>query len=80
MHEAQTLTTATCNFNKTFKTEDDFTNPWQQSMDINKGEGFKFSGETDKLFNNKECCEQHAQQRTLEKGSKDVEKEEKMQH
>ena len=68
MCEAQTLANTTCNFNKTFKTEDDFTNPWQQSKDMNKE--LEFSRETDKLFNNGEHCEQYAQQCTLEKGIK----------
>ena len=48
--EAQTLANAMCNFNETFKTEDDFTNPWQQSMDINENKEFKFSRETEEFL------------------------------
>ena len=50
--KAQVLVDATCNFNDTFKTEENFTNPWQQSRAIN--EENEFSHETQRSFNDEE--------------------------
>ena len=61
MCKAQIVADAMCSFNEMFKTEENFTNPWQQSMDTNEDKEWEFSEETEALFNNKEHHEQHAQ-------------------
>ena len=77
--EAQTLADAMCNFNETFETKDNFTNPWQQSACVNENKELEFSRETDELFNDEEQHEQCAQQCTSQKGLKKHGKREKMQ-
>ena len=51
MCEAQTLADAMCDFNKTFKNEENFTNSWQQSHKDERCE--TFSDEIEELMNNK---------------------------
>ena len=70
MCEAQTLADVTCDFNETFKTEENFTNSWQQSIDTREEDKEEFGNKTNKSFNDKERHKQHAQQCTLEKGLK----------
>ena len=78
--EAQMLADAMCDFNETFKTEENFANSWQQSIDTGKEDKEEFSNKTNKLFNDKTKHEQHAQQHMLEKGLKMFGKKAKMQH
>ena len=54
-------------FNETFKMEEHFTNPWQQSPIEDKN---RFGNERDELFRDKEQHKQHA----LAKGLKTHEK------
>ena len=49
--EAQFLTEPMCDFNETFKREDNFTDFWWKTMDNNKG---GFGSETEELLANKE--------------------------
>ena len=78
MHEAQTLADAMCDFNDTFKMEENFTNLWQQSMDTKEESEPEFSEEIKEIVE-KEQCEQHAQQHVPEKGLKTSGKKGKMQ-
>ena len=64
-HEAQMLADVICDFNETFKNEENFTNLWQTSCEE---EDNNFSEEVNELFRDKTRHEQHAQQHTLEKG------------
>ena len=65
MCEAQMLADVICDFNETFKNEENFTNSWQNSCEE---EDDDFSEEVNELFRDKTRHEQHAQQCTLEKG------------
>ena len=68
MHEAQTLADAICDFNETFKNEENFTSSWQQSYE--EEDHNEFSSEVNKLVKDKAVHEQHVQQCVLEKGLK----------
>ena len=60
-NKAQMLANAMCDFNKTFKTEENFTNSRQQSVDVNEANEEESSEEMNKMFSDKEQHEQHAQ-------------------
>ena len=62
--EAQTLADVICDFNETFKNEENFTNSWQNG---HEEEDNDFSEKVNKLFRDKTRHEQHAQQCTPEK-------------
>ena len=47
MHEAQTSADVIYDFNEMFKTEEKFTNPWQQSLGEDEN---KFSNKTEESF------------------------------
>ena len=68
MCEAQTLADAICDFNKTFKNEENFTSSWQQSHEEENCN--EFSNEVNKLMKDNTMHEQHTQQCIPEKGLK----------
>ena len=68
MHEVQTLADVICDFNKTFKNEENFTSSWQQSYEEENHN--EFSNEVNELMKDKTMHEQCAQQCILEKGLK----------
>ena len=71
MCETQTLADVICDFNETFKTEENFTIPWEQSLTEDKD---KCGNKTEEPFKDKDQHEQHVQQCTPEKGLKVCEK------
>ena len=68
INEAQTLADTICDFNETLKTEENFTNPWQQSCDTHEEDKEDCNDGMEEPFKDKEQHKQHAQQHTLEKG------------
>ena len=70
INEAQMLADTICDFNKTFKTEENFTNPWQQSCDTHEEDKEDCNHRTEEPFKDEEQHKQHVQQCTLEKGLK----------